>query len=220
MKNRIEFWLKDRYNLYMRLPVNPESFEITSPFSINTVQVASLGEIPIPGERGLKSVSFSSFFPAKYNESYCEYPDIQSPAVWVGQIENWRDTRFNLRLIITGSFTSLPVYVSEFIIEPERAGSPGDVYYSLTLTEFKAPSVRILEDKKKPVKVASDTRPSATKATPKSYTVVRGDSLWKIAAKPSIYGKGADWPRIYNANKGVIGKNPNLIYAGQKLVIP
>lgn len=216
MSNRIEFWLKDRYNLYLRLPVNPESFEIASPYSINTVQVASLGEIPIPGERGLKSITFSSFFPAQYNASYCEYKDLLSPYYWVERIEKWRDTRFNIRLIVTGTPISIPVFVSDFKIDPERAGNPGDIYYSITLTEFKAPEVRIIEKKV----TAKPARPPAPKPTPKTYTVVRGDSLWKIAAKPSIYGKGAEWRRIYNANKGVVGKNPNLIYPGQKLVIP
>ncbi len=35
-----------------------------------------------------------------------------------------------------------------------------------------------------------------------------------------MYGKGSDYTKIYNANKGVIGKNPNLIYPGQVFVIP
>lgn len=218
MSNRIEFWFKDRYNLYLRLPVNPESIEIDSPFSINTIDVVSLGEVPIPGERGLKTISFSSFFPEHYNESYCEYEDFPKPSEWVKQIEEWRDTRFNIRIIVTGTEISIPVFVSEFTIEPERAGSPGDIYYSISLTEFKAPQVRIIEEKKKVT--AKPARPPAPKPKPKTYTVVRGDSLWKIAAKPSIYGKGADWRKIYNANKGVVGKNPNLIYPGQKLVIP
>lgn len=216
MSNRIEFWLKDWYDIYLRLPVNPETVEIDSPYSINTVNVVSLGEIPIVGERGLKSVSFTSFFPKHYNESYCEYKGFPKPSAWVNRIEIWRDTRRNIRLIIAGTDVSIPVLVSEFKIEPERAGSPGDIYYTITLTEAKVPRVRMIEKKV----TAKPKRPPAPKPKPKTYTVVRGDSLWKIAAKPSIYGKGADWRKIYNANKGVVGKNPNLIYPGQKLVIP
>ena len=34
------------------------------------------------------------------------------------------------------------------------------------------------------------------------------------------YGNGAQYTKIYNANKGVIGGNPNLIYPGQVLTIP
>lgn len=49
------------------------------------------------------------------------------------------------------------------------------------------------------------------------YTVVAGDSLWKIAAK--TLGSGAKWEAIYNANKDII-KDANLIYVGQVLYIP
>ena len=51
----------------------------------------------------------------------------------------------------------------------------------------------------------------------KSYTVKKGDCLWNIAKK--YYGNGAQYTKIYNANKGKI-KNPNLIYPGQVLTIP
>jgi TP901 family phage tail tape measure protein len=50
------------------------------------------------------------------------------------------------------------------------------------------------------------------------YTVVPGDTLWGIAQR--YYGKGSDWPKIYDRNKAVIGSNPNLIYPGQVYTIP
>jgi nucleoid-associated protein YgaU len=51
-----------------------------------------------------------------------------------------------------------------------------------------------------------------------TYTVVKGDCLWNISKK--FYGSGAKYTIIYNANKSVIGGNPNLIYPGQVLTIP
>jgi nucleoid-associated protein YgaU len=50
------------------------------------------------------------------------------------------------------------------------------------------------------------------------YTVQSGDSLSKIAKKH--YGNANAWTKIYNANKGEIGDNPDLIHPGQKFVIP
>lgn len=35
-----------------------------------------------------------------------------------------------------------------------------------------------------------------------------------------FYGNGAKYTVIYDANRGVIGGNPNLIYPGQVLTIP
>ena len=50
-----------------------------------------------------------------------------------------------------------------------------------------------------------------------SYTVQKGDSLWKIAKEQ--LGSGTQWNRIYEANQNAI-RDPNLIYVGQQLTIP
>ena len=55
-------------------------------------------------------------------------------------------------------------------------------------------------------------------AAAKTYTVKAGDCLWNIAKK--FYGKGGDYTKIYNDNKGTIGSNTNLIYPGQVFTIP
>ena len=51
----------------------------------------------------------------------------------------------------------------------------------------------------------------------KTYTVVAGDSLSKIAKRE--YGDGNAWNRIYEANRDII-KDPDLIHPGQTLKIP
>lgn len=60
--------------------------------------------------------------------------------------------------------------------------------------------------------------PKSKKSNKKTYTVKRGDCLWNIAKK--FYGSGAKYTKIYNANKSVIGSNPNKIKQGQVLTIP
>jgi nucleoid-associated protein YgaU len=65
---------------------------------------------------------------------------------------------------------------------------------------------------------------------PTGYTVVKGDCLYKIAAKKEIYNNPKMWPVLWEANeKGVVSappkviktiKNPNLIYPGQVLKVP
>ena len=49
------------------------------------------------------------------------------------------------------------------------------------------------------------------------YEIKSGDTLSAIAKK--YYGKGSEYPRIFEANREVI-KNPDLIYPGQKIRIP
>lgn len=51
--------------------------------------------------------------------------------------------------------------------------------------------------------------------TPRTYTVVPGDTLWGIAV--TYYGDGTRYPEIAAAN-GV--ENPNLIFPGQTFIVP
>lgn len=50
---------------------------------------------------------------------------------------------------------------------------------------------------------------------PKTYTIASGDTLSSIAKK---YGK-TSWKEVYDANKDVIGDDPNKIRVGMKLKI-
>jgi nucleoid-associated protein YgaU len=68
---------------------------------------------------------------------------------------------------------------------------------------------------------SSSTAPAApaddAPPEPKTYTVVAGDTLSKIAQHQ--YGSANQWHKIYEANKDTI-PNPDLIHPGQTLVIP
>jgi nucleoid-associated protein YgaU len=67
----------------------------------------------------------------------------------------------------------------------------------------------------------SSTAPAAGQApvsqAPRTYVVVSGDSLSKIAKRE--YGDAQKWPQIYEANRDII-KDPDLIYPGQILRLP
>lgn len=54
--------------------------------------------------------------------------------------------------------------------------------------------------------------------TANSYTVQKGDNLWNISGKDSIYGDPYQWPLIYKANRSQI-KDADLIHPGQDLSI-
>lgn len=66
----------------------------------------------------------------------------------------------------------------------------------------------------------SSTAPSAPPRAPQeeTYTVKKGDSLSKIAKR--TYGDAQQWRRIYEANREIIGDNPDLIHPGQALKLP
>lgn len=62
--------------------------------------------------------------------------------------------------------------------------------------------------------------PDRVEAAPRknTYQIQKGDSLWTISLK--VYGDPMLWPKLYQANKGTVGKNPDLIYPGYILNTP
>ena len=58
----------------------------------------------------------------------------------------------------------------------------------------------------------------ATASGGRTHTVVKGDTLFKLAR--SYYGDQAKWKTIYEANRSTIGSDPNRIRVGQRLMIP
>ena len=65
------------------------------------------------------------------------------------------------------------------------------------------------------VLTAVEIHREAAARPPAEIVVRRGDSLSGIAARYRIV-----WPGLYEANRKVIGGNPNLITAGERLRIP
>ncbi|MDT3399388.1 transglycosylase family protein [Streptomyces sp. B1866] len=63
-------------------------------------------------------------------------------------------------------------------------------------------------------KAPKKTAPAPAPRTGASHTVVSGDTLSKIA---DAHGVKGGWHRLYDANRQVIGDDPNLIFPGQKL---
>ena len=59
--------------------------------------------------------------------------------------------------------------------------------------------------------------PEPAAAKPVFHTVVKGDTLWKIAER--TLGKGARYPEIFEANRPMLS-DPDKIYPGQVLRIP
>ena len=79
-----------------------------------------------------------------------------------------------------------------------------------------------MADTRKPKADFSDVEGGSSSTAPaapvdQTYTVVKGDSLSKIAKR--FYGDAQQWRKIYEANQDQI-KNPDLIYPGQTFRIP
>lgn len=212
----MEFWLKKSNSDKIMLPVNPESFAFTEKHNNTSVNVNSIGEVNLLGKRYLKTGTISSHFP-KRDRNYANNSGRQAPYTYINKLLSWKSSGKPVRLIITGTKINFQVTI-ETLKYGEQDGT-GDVYYDLTLKEYRAVEIKKtkLKKKKKTTKKKSKPKRPAAKKKTKTYTVKSGDCLWNIAKR--FYGNGAQYTKIYNANRGKI-KNPNLIYPGQVLTIP
>lgn len=218
----MEIWLSKNNEDKIQLPVNPESIGSEFTKNFEDILLASGDERVVLSGSNLKTTTISSFFPANptyYQQTY----NNMSPMEYVQKIEKWMDERAILLFQVTGTNINRKVNIRSFTWE-ERGGSVGDIDYTLELKEYRPIFYQVIRQDEQPqtqnktTKASTSTRPPSNKTVPKTYTVKKGDSLWLISKK--FYGSGESWKKIYEANKNVIGKNPNLIYPGQKLVIP
>ncbi|MCM3784311.1 LysM peptidoglycan-binding domain-containing protein [Neobacillus mesonae] len=223
-RKRPQFWFKFNNSAEtLWLPVDPETISVSSTYGYQDIEITNLGEYTMLGNNRLKEFSLSSFFPRDYNASYCRYMSLKDPWECVKLIEKWQKSGKPLRYIVTGTPINIAVTIRSFEYE-ERGGEPGDIYFTIQLKEYVFISTKKKSDGNTNSNAGTKPQTSAERPSTvdkaKSYTVKSGDSLFKIAAKPEVYGDGNDWRKLYDKNKLVIGANPNVLKPGQKLVIP
>lgn len=162
----------------IRIPVLPDGFEIQTKQNNQTVNITKIGDINLSGNRGLKGIAFSSFFPLyEGKHGYERHGSHKEPYVLVNTIEKWKDKSQPVRLIITQSNVNAEFLIDEFSYGP-KDGS-GDIEYTINLSEYIRPKVSVKNGKKSALYSSS----RSTKAVPVTYTVRKGDTLKSIAKK-------------------------------------
>ena len=130
----MEFWLmQDSEKL--QLPVPPATYAIKRALNNSIVVVEGIGEVSFIGKTKLAEIPVvESFFPNQAY-SFCQYSSFPTPKECTDLIEKWMLSGKPIRYLVTG------VLNTECSIEDfeygERDGT-GDVYFSLSLKEYRA----------------------------------------------------------------------------------
>lgn len=186
------------------LAVNPASITVSRP-NVNRVESLALGgQINLWGGRGLREVKLETFLPRDGSRFF----QGTSPDTILSLLKAWQDSGNPIRLIISGTDIN-DAFLIEDVSQCFREGDE-DIWLTLQLREYKFQSLTTQNQ--------GDSSQSAgredERTTPATYTVVKGDTLWDIAAK--YYGSGTKWGIIAEKN-GIT--NPRLLQIGTVLTL-
>lgn len=220
------------YNFFMdgvQFPVAPAEMRTKINGRNETIVLMNDGEVNVIKKPGLTDIEFEVLLPnVKY--PFAVYTDGFKPAThYLEKLEKLKvsDKPFQFivnRMMPNGNLlfdTNMTVSIEDYEIN-ESAENGFDVMVNIQLKQYKAyGNKRIVT---KPPTIASNAssaptaqkavveqiRPTTGKETPKSHTVVKGDTLWAIAKKE--LGDGSKYTELAKLNNI---SNPNLIKAGQ-----
>ena len=212
------------------LPVTPFKLDIKISNANKTMTLINEGEINILKTAGLTDIEFTCDIPQeKY--PYAAYKEgFKGADYFLGCFESLKSSREPFQFIVcrpSGSrslfSTNLKVTLEDYKLT-EDAGNGTDVQVKVRLKQWRdygTKTVNITVAASRPKAAVQPQRETAASPAPAqatTYTVVKGDCLWTIAKK--FYGNGAKYTVIYDANRAVVGGNPNRIYPGQVLTVP
>lgn len=211
----------------MQLPVTPSKLSAKIKGSNKTLTLVNEGDINFLRSPGLTEISFEMLLPML--EQYSFASEYHQPDYYLGILESYITEKKPFRFIVSRVSpsgdklydTNIKVSLEDYTVS-EDATDGFDVTVSINLKQYidyatKKVTVTKPDNSSKSTLKTETPRETSGKPTAKTYTVKSGDCLWTIAKK--YYGNGAQYTKIYNANKDKIS-NPNLIYVGQVLTIP
>lgn len=225
---------KGGYDFYLGkclLPVAPAKLKIKINNANETVTLINEGEINILKKAGLTDIEFECSIP-QIGYPFAVYKSgFKGADYFLDHFESLKTGKRPFQFIVCRQRpdgkelfdTNIKVSLEDYSIE-EDAKDGFDLTVKIKLKQYRDYGTKTINisfgvgKPKAAVEVQRETAASPAPATAQSYTVVKGDCLFNIAKK--FYGNGSKYSVIYNANKSVVGGNPNLIYPGQVLTIP
>lgn len=194
----------------IRLPVIEPKYNIEEIHDNKEEQIIGFGGVNLLGKRALKTFNYTSFYPMKYDRSYCSFSNLLKPSVFVEKILKIKNGKNIARLRIPHLKINA-LYSIEGFSYREEDGT-GDIYYSISMKEYRLPTVSTTTYS---YEINNSEFAKEEKTVPKQYyTVKEGDKIVELARSFNMSTKD-----LYEDNKSVIGSNPTILKVGIKLWI-
>lgn len=213
----------------IEFPLLPEKIEVNESGNSKSYEISKLGEINVIKSKKLSEISFESFFPAHWFPA-CNVEEgaLFKPSHYiVDKITKWRDSKQPMRLVFTGGpmNINMPVSIEKFTWS-EEGGAVGDIKYSISFKEYKFYAAKKVEVVKPTATSGTVTtvmkknkaapRPN-TKVKPKTYKLVKGDTLFKVAKR--FLGDGSKYKQIQKIN-GIKDSELKRLQIGRVIKLP
>ncbi|WBK39605.1 hypothetical protein CB452P1_000021 [Clostridium phage CB452P1] len=131
------FLYRDPNTDFIRLPVIPNNVQVQSSQKNETFESLGIGELKLIGLKGARVVSFSSFFPVK---NYVFRDDRRHNGMeYIKKIEAWRDDRKPIYVLFDDMWIYWQCCVDDITYNIQDGS--GDIYYTITLSEFIRPQI-------------------------------------------------------------------------------
>lgn len=209
------------------LPVTPQKLTVKIKGANKTLTLVNESEINFLRAPGLTEISFDLVLPMLGQYSFAG--KYNRPDYYLNTFEKLMSEKKPFRFIVSRISpsnkllydTNIKVSLEDYTLTEDATKGP-DVTVAVTLKQYidyATKTVKVVNPTTAEKTKVAEQKTRETSSAPKvqTYTVKNGDCLWNIAKK--YYGNGAQYTKIYNANKGLL-KNPNIIYPGQVLTIP
>ncbi|KOS68373.1 peptidoglycan-binding protein [Lysinibacillus contaminans] len=211
-----------------RIPVNPPDLPFKNTADGEEFSIAKTGSVNVPKPMKLTEFAFSSFFPAS-DTHYAETQFVE-PKKYIDQINKWMAEETVIRFIYVGGSFSINGLVTIESFEAKDQFGTADVDYSIAFKKYVPFGFEKMELVKKKIQAVQSADKKATeqvvkkeaprenpKPVPQTYSLVKGDSLWKIAQKYT--GNGANYKALQSLN-GIKDSDLRKLPIGLKVKIP
>lgn len=216
------------YRFYMKqngeqilLPVTPSELITNVEGESEKVDLVNIGEGSILKDIGLRRISFTVLLPAVQYSFVQTEGVFQPPIFFLNQFRQYKMSKKPVSLIVfrkladgTELFSgNIDVSFEKYTVL-ERGGEQGDFWVEINLKEYRKITSETykMEQKEGQTVLEEFGVKREGKEIPNTYTVKKGDSLWKIAQ--TMLNDGSRYKEIAEKNNIV---NPNKIQVGQIL---
>lgn len=190
------------------LSVNPPEISVTQDNKDKTIDLLNVGEINVPGMRGLIKVSISTFLP----DSNSPFYDGTASERIIQAVKKSKNGQKSIRIIISGSDVNTLFTVSS-MNEIYKEGQ-GDIYITWSFIELRDLNTgQVASFVRRYTDMGLCTR-ETKRQVPKAVIVQTGDTLWGLAKR--YYDDGSRWKDIALANN----MYEDALVPGVRLIIP